>query len=136
MKKRYIAAGAAVIAAVGAASISFGSGAVAQTKKAQTTPWNAMKTAAAKVPGSKAHSATYVNEGGKWIYDVIVTKGKTITEVEVDAATGKAGDTEVVTPAEEGEEMADELNALIGNKTAPATEKAEAGEENEASEKP
>ncbi len=101
---------------------------------AQVGPWDAMKAATAKV-GGKAHSATYMSEGGKWLYDVIVIKDKKIMEVEVDAATGKAGDVEAATPESEGKEMVAELQKAIGGTTGKAvpetgkkTEKKEADE--------
>src|SRR5438105_2843932 len=47
----------------------------------QVGPWDAMTAATAKTGGGKALQATYVNEGGKYIYDVIVVKGKALTEV-------------------------------------------------------
>ena len=96
-------------------------------QQGKLAPWDAMKSAVAKVGGGKAHQATYIVEGGKPIYDVIVIQGKKLTEVQVDAVTGKAGSTEVVTPEEEGKEFADELNVALGNKKA-ALEKDEKGE--------
>ena len=102
----------------------------------QVGPWDAMKAAVTKVPGGKAISATYAFEEKHWIYDVIVVKGKAITEVEVDAATGKAGDTESVTPEMEGREMTAELNAAIGNKATKAPAGAEKDEKDEKGEKP
>jgi len=85
--------------------------------------------------GSKAHSATYAQEGGHWIYDVIVVKGKSLTEVEVDATTGKAGDTEAATPEQEGKEITAELNKAIGNTSKSAPEKDEKEEKEEKPEK-
>ena len=92
-----------------------------------------MKAATDKVPGSKAFSATYARESNKWLYDVIVIKGKTINEVEVDAATGKVGDTEAGTPEGEGKAMTADLAKAIG---APVTKAAEKGEADEKDEKP
>ena len=82
-----------------------------------------MAAAEAKVPGSHALQATYMMEAGKPLYDVIVLKGKTLTEVEVDPATGKAGDTEAATPEGEGKELTDQLKAAVSRKKA-APEKA------------
>ena len=56
-------------------------------KQGKVAPWDAMKTAVAKVGGGRAHQATYAVENGKPIYDVIVIQGKKLTEVEVDALT-------------------------------------------------
>ena len=41
--------------------------------------------------GGTAHQATYVVENDKAIYDVIVIKDKKLSEVAVDAITGKRG---------------------------------------------
>lgn len=98
----------------------------------QVGPWDAMKAATNKVPGSKAFSATYAKEGDKWLYDVIVINGKKITEVEVDAETGKVGATEEATPEDEGKEMTEELSKAIG---VPASAK-ETEEKDEKGEKP
>ena len=105
---------------------------------AKVGPWDAMKSAEARVPGSKAYSATYTQEGGKWLYDVIVIKGKTITEVEVDAATGKVGDSEAATPEGEGKELTAGLNKAIGEagKAGTVKEDKEEKEDNEARENP
>jgi len=81
------------------------------------TPWQAMKIATAKTPG-KPIWANFEFEDGKWIYGVVVASGKTLHEVEIDATTGKVGDSEVITPAQEGKEATQELNAAIGNRSA------------------
>jgi hypothetical protein len=94
----------------------------------KVTPWDAMKVAIGKVPGGRAISATYASEGGHWIYDVLVVKGKALTEVEIDAVTGKVGDAEAVTPEEEGREMTAELNKALGKSVKEAPEKGEKGE--------
>ncbi|MGC4046152.1 MAG: PepSY domain-containing protein [Armatimonas sp.] len=88
-------------------------------------PWDAMKSATAKV-GGKAIQATYLVEGGKPLYDVVVINGKKLSEVEVDALTGKAGSVEAVTPSEEGKELVESLNVALSNKK-PTPEKDEAG---------
>jgi hypothetical protein len=100
----------------------------AQAGQGKVTPWAVMKTAAAKVPGGRAISATYLFEGGHWMYDVIVVKGQTLSEAEVDATTGKVGDVETVTPEEEGKEFAADLNKAIGKKSAAPAEKDEKDE--------
>jgi len=92
------------------------------------TPWEAMKAATEKLGGGKAFEATYLVEDGKPIYDVIVIKDKKLSEVEVDAITGKAGTVEQVTPAEEGKELTEQLNIALGKRKAvpEKDEKAEA----------
>lgn len=99
----------------------------------QIAPWDAMKAATAKA-GGKAIMATYVSEGGKFMYDVIVVNGKSLSEVEVDATTGKAGTVEKVTPAEEGKELTADLQKAIGEKPSGEADKEEK-EEDEAAEK-
>ena len=133
MTKKNIAAWVAGAGAVALTGVLLaGANAQDPAKHGKVAPWDAMKSAAAKVPGSHAYSATYLTEGNKFMYDVIVIKGKSISEVEVDATTGKVGDVEAVTPEMEGKEMASDLNTAIGNK-APAksagkAEKPEKGE--------
>lgn len=83
----------------------------------KTLPWQAMKIATNAVHG-KALMATYAFEEGHWIYDVIVAKGKTLKEVEINAVTGKMDPPETVTPEDEAKEFASDLNAAIGNKPA------------------
>jgi uncharacterized membrane protein YkoI len=98
-------------------------GTLVQARRTTVAPEQAMAAAEAKVPGSHALQATYMREAGKPLYDVIVLKGKTLTEVEVDPATGKAGDTEAATPEGEGKELTDQLKAAVSRKKA-APEKA------------
>lgn len=98
--------------------------------KGKIMPWDAMKTATVKIGGGVAHQATYLVEGGKPIYDVIVIKDKKLSEVAVDAITGKAMAVEQVTPEEEGKEFTDELNVALGKKKA-APEKDEKDEKDE-----
>jgi hypothetical protein len=107
-----------------------GGGAVAQAAN-RIAPWDAMKVATAKV-GGKAIQATYVQEDGKFIYDVVIIKGQKLMEVGVDATTGKAGAVETVTPEDEGREFTADLHKALGHKVAPeAPEKGEAGEKND-----
>jgi hypothetical protein len=87
------------------------------TPMGKITPWQAMKIATAKTPG-KPIKAIFEYEDNKWLYGVVVVNGKTIHEVEIDATTGKVGDSEVITPEGEGKETTQELNAAIGKKSA------------------
>ena len=116
-----VGAGLALAIGIGAMALAGPQG------KGKIAPWDAMKTATEKVGGGKAHQATYLVEGGKPIYDVIIIKDKKLSEVEVDAITGKAMAVEQVTPEEEGKEFTDELNVALGNKKA-APEKDEKDE--------
>jgi hypothetical protein len=69
------------------------------------TASQAAKAAVAKIPG-KVISTKYEFEDGHWQYAVLVQKGKTLYEVEVNAANGKVLDTEKTTMAEERAEAA------------------------------
>jgi len=79
---------------------------------AKVTPVQAMKAAEAKV-GGKAAMAMFEFDEGHWIYGVIVAKNHKLMEVDVDPMTGKAGDTESVTPEDEGKEFQQALAKLI-----------------------
>src|SRR5262245_30772268 len=120
--------GVALCAALGGLIFSATTAHAGQHK--QVGPWDAMKAATAKV-GGKALQATYASEKGKYLYDVVVVKGKTLLEVEVDAATGKAGESETVTPAEEGRELVAELTMAIGGKVPAGADKEEKEEDEE-----
>ena len=101
----------------------------------RVTPWNAMKIATARVPG-RALSATFEFEDRHWIYGVIVvTNGpnRQLKEVELDATTGKFGDVETITPADEAKEFEGDLNRALGKATRSAPEK---DEKDESGEKP
>lgn len=133
MMKKQILVGAGLLVVVG---IGFGAVALAGPQaQGKIAPWDAMKAATAKLGGGTAYQATYLIEGGKPMYDVVVIKNKKLSEVEVDAVTGKAGTVEEVTPAEEGQELVDQLNVALGKKKA-TLEKDEKDEKNEKSEKP
>ena len=107
--------------------------------KGKVAPWTAMKTANADLKG-KPLTATFASEGGKWIYDVLITKDGKLYEVEVDAASGKAAKPEIVTVEEEAQEMSDDLNKAMGVtptvKTPGAKESDEKDEKEEKDEKP
>lgn len=79
----------------------------AKSAKSATHITSAQAEAAAvkKIPG-KAISSKYEFEDGRWQYAVLVKKGKTLYEVEVNATSGKVLDTEKTTMAEERAEAA------------------------------
>ena len=83
------------------------------TPIANVTPVEAMKAASAKY-GGKAVMAIFEFDEGNWVYGVVVVKDHKLMEVDVDPKTGKAGDQEAVTPADEAKEFAEELTALQG----------------------
>lgn len=70
------------------------------TKKAKITEADARVTASAKVPGGKVQSVEIEEENGKlvWSYDFTKAKSKNITEVQIDAMTGKVAAVEIETP--------------------------------------
>ncbi|MEP6672828.1 MAG: PepSY domain-containing protein [Chthoniobacter sp.] len=78
--------------------------------KAQTkiTQAEASKTALAKVPNGKIKSEELEKENGKLIYsfDITMPSSKSITEVQVDAKTGKIVSTQVETPKDQAKEVA------------------------------
>ena len=80
----------------------------------KVTPWQAMATAE-KATGGHAVQALFEYEGGKWIYGVVVLKGHKLLEVELSSDTGKVGDTEEITPTEEGKETAAELTRVVAS---------------------
>jgi uncharacterized membrane protein YkoI len=90
-------------------------GAAPPPPSGKVPPWDAMKTAAAKVHG-RAINANFEFEDGHWQYGVMVLTGKSIKEVEVNAMTGAAGDVENVDPAKEAREVEQELNAAIAGR--------------------
>ena len=71
---------------------------------AKVSPVQAMKSAEGKT-GGKAVLAVFEFDEGHWGYGVIVNKNHRLVEVDVDPMTGKAGDTESVTPADEAKEF-------------------------------
>jgi hypothetical protein len=92
---------------------------VAAQADPKVTPLQAMKAATAKVPG-RALNATFESEDGKWMYTVWVISGKTLTEVQVDAVSGKAGEAEVFTPEKEAKDVKEELNEELAKENAAA----------------
>lgn len=82
------------------------------TPHAKVTPVQAMSIAEGKT-GGKAARATFEFDEGHWVYGVLIVKNHKLMEVELDPMTGKVGDTEVVTPEDEGKETQQELAALI-----------------------
>lgn len=73
----------------------------------KTTAAQAQKTALAKYHGKVVGKVELENEDGKWQYAVVIRSGKTMREVMVDANTGKIGNVEVVTAAEESKEKSE-----------------------------
>ena len=76
--------------------------------EAKITQEEATKTALAKVPDGKIKSAEIEREHGKliWSFDIAMPKSTNITEVQVDAKTGKIVSTQVETPKDQAKEAA------------------------------
>ena len=68
----------------------------------------AQKTALAKVPNGKIKSSELEKEHGKlvWSFDISTPGSKNITEVQVDAKTGKIVVLQVETPKDQAKEKA------------------------------
>ncbi len=79
---------------------------------AKVTPVQAMKAAEGKV-GGKAAMAIFEFDEGHWIYGVVIMKNHKLMEVDVDPMTGKTGDSEDVTPADEAKEFQDGLTKML-----------------------
>jgi Peptidase propeptide and YPEB domain len=76
--------------------------------QAKITQAEAEKTALAKVPDGKVKAAELEKEHNRliWSFDISTAKSKNITEVQVDAKTGKIVSTQVETPKEQAKEAA------------------------------
>jgi len=74
--------------------------------QAKISEADARTTALAKVPGGSVSSSELEKEHGKliWSFDIAQTGSKNITEVQVDAKTGKVVSTKIETPAKEQKE--------------------------------
>jgi uncharacterized membrane protein YkoI len=76
--------------------------------EAKVTHAAAEKTALAKVPNGKIKSSELEREHGKlvWSFDISTPGSKNITEVQVDAKTGKIVAVEIETPKDQAKESA------------------------------
>jgi hypothetical protein len=76
--------------------------------QANVTKAEAQKTALAKVPNGKVTAAELEKERGKliWSFDIAMPHSKNITEVQVDAKTGKIASVQVETPQDQANEAA------------------------------
>jgi len=78
--------------------------------EAKITEEAATKTALELIPKGKIKEAELEKEHGKlvWSFDIALPKTKDITEVQVDAKTGKIISTEVETAADQAKEKAED----------------------------
>lgn len=76
--------------------------------QAKITQAAAQKIALAKVPMGKLHSSELENEHGKlvWSFDIAMPGSRNITEILVDARTGKIVHSEIETPRAQAKEAA------------------------------
>ena len=74
--------------------------------RAKISQAEAQKTALAQTPGGTIKEASLEEEKGKliWSFDIAVPGARDITEIQVDALTGKIVSTEQETPAQEAKE--------------------------------
>ena len=74
--------------------------------QAKITKAEAEKTALAKVPNGKIKSGELEKEHGRlvWSFDISTPRTRNITEVQVDAKTGKIVVVEVETPKDQAKE--------------------------------
>jgi len=97
-----------LLAACAAASVATGETSQATLKsRARVTQTEAERTALAKVPGGSIKDAELEEEGGRlvWSFDVATPRSRNLTEVQVDAISGKVVSTEIETPADEAKEQ-------------------------------
>jgi uncharacterized membrane protein YkoI len=80
---------------------------------ARITQEEATRTALAKVPNGEIKAAELEKEHGKliWSFDISMPTSTNITEVQVDATTGKIVSTQVETPADQAKEAATDKKA-------------------------
>jgi uncharacterized membrane protein YkoI len=76
--------------------------------EAKVTKAEAEKTALAKVPNGTISASELEKEHGKliWSFDIAMPHSKNITEVQVDAKTGKVANVQVETPNDQAKEKA------------------------------
>lgn len=76
--------------------------------EAKVTKAEAEKTALAKVPNGTISASELEREHGKliWSFDIAMPHSKNITEVQVEAKTGKVANVQVETPKDQAKEKA------------------------------
>ena len=79
-------------------------------KQTKVTEAQARSTALAKVVNGTVKSSELEKENGKliWSFDIATPKTQNITEVQVDAKTGKIVSTQIETPAKQAKEAQSE----------------------------
>ena len=99
-----VLAGAALLAQQ---AIAAGAASPALLDEAKVTEADAKSTALARVPHGVVKSAELEREHGKlvWSFDIAQPSVKGVTEVQIDAITGKIVSFKRETPAQEAKEM-------------------------------
>jgi len=79
-------------------------------KQIKVTETQARRTALAKVVDGIVKSSELEKENGKliWSFDIATPRTRNITEVQVDAITGKIVSTQIETPAKQSKEAQSE----------------------------
>ncbi len=93
-----------VLAVALGATLSIALAAPTHPKKHKITPTQATKIATAKYPGSVLKKPKLEFEDGVWQWEIIVKSHGKMTEVNVNADTGKIGSVENTSPGEEAKE--------------------------------
>lgn len=101
---------ATVVALTAAAAIGAEESQAVLKKQAKVTEAQARSTALAKVVNGTVKSSELEKEHGKliWSFDIATPKTQNITEVQVDAKTGKIVSTQIETPAKQAKEAQSE----------------------------
>jgi len=78
-------------------------------KEAKISKPQAEKTALSKIPNGAIQSGELEREHGKlvWSFDIGTTSSKNVTEVQVDAKSGKIVSVKTETPADQAKEAAE-----------------------------
>ena len=110
--KQNILTAAAVISLTGlSASLALAHESEVQLRaEAKVTRKDAERAALAKVPNGTIKDGELEKENGKliWSFDIAMPHSRNITEVQVDAKTGKIADLQVETPQDQAKEAAAE----------------------------
>ena len=106
---------AAVLALCGSAAAADGTSQAGLKAQAKVSEAAARSTALAKVHKGTISSAELEREHGRliWSFDIAKPGTRNITEIQVDAKTGKVVSTQVETPGKEAMEAAAEVNEKL-----------------------
>ena len=108
-------AGIGVLCICGCKSMGGGNSVVAKAKLSKS---EAQEIALAKVPGGKIKEGELEMENGvlQWSFDVAMEGSKNITEVNINAVTGKVIAVDVETPADQAKEAKADVAEKKGKK--------------------